>query len=84
MTSLFEAINSEFQIYSQRISECLHNETELNTILYQESERTLRILCVMLMGEKRFDEIVSTIGFSGFIHYWLMNDFYHLVTTEQE
>lgn len=84
MTSLFEAINSEFQIYSQRISECLNNETELNTVLYKESERTLRILCVMLIGEKRFDEIVSKIGFSAFIHYWLINDFYHLITTEQE
>lgn len=84
MFSLFELINKEFQIYNKRVLECFYNETELNTILYKESEGILRTLCVILIGEKCFDEIVSEVGFSGFIHHYLMNNFNHLITTEQE
>lgn len=84
MSSLIEEIEAELKIYNQRVCECLHNDTKLNTVLYKESERTLMILCSILIGKDRVNEVCEEIRFSGFAHFLYENLFYNLDTTKQE
>lgn len=73
MSSLIDVIEAELKIYNQRVCECIHNDTKLNAVLYKESERILKILCSILLGEDYVNEMCAEIGFSGFVHFLYSN-----------
>ena len=80
MSNLYDLIKNEVYLYHERLG-CLidsdsDSDNELNKSLFKESERVLKILCSILLGDEILEK--HSDDFSGFLYHILMENLYNI------
>ena len=73
MSNLYDLIKNEVYL---RLGCLIESDNELNKSLFKESERVLKILCSILLGDEILEK--HSDDFSGFIYHILMENLYNI------
>ena len=76
MSNLYDLIKNEVYLYHERLGCLIESDNELNKSLFKESERILKILCSILLGDEILEK--HSDNFSGFIYHILMENLYNI------
>ena len=76
MSNLYDLIKNEVYLYHEMLGCLIESDNELNKSLFKESERVLKILCSILLGDEILEK--HSDDFSGFIYHILMENLYNI------